>query len=71
MTPPLNLFPQDLKILMSVFVLFRVLTQLYLPIITQKLSKTQNFISKDFVSLQDFQGPSPTVMIPLQFVIDQ
>ena len=31
MKPPMELFPQDLKILTSVIVIFRVLTQLFLP----------------------------------------
>ena len=61
MTPPLKLFQEGLKIQMSIFVLFRVLTKLFLPIISQKLSKTPIFIKPDFVSLQDFRGPSPTV----------
>ena len=62
-TPPLNLFAQDLEIPMSVFVFLRVLTQLLLPIINQKLSNTQNSINQDFVALQDLRGPSPTVLL--------
>ena len=61
MKPPLELFPQDLKILTSVIVIFRVLTQLFLPIFSQDLSKIQNFVNKDYVSLQGFWGQSPTV----------
>ena len=61
MKPPLELFPQDLKILTSVIVIFRVLTQLFLPIFSQDLSKIQNFVNKDYVSLQGFRGQSPTV----------
>ena len=57
----LNLFPQDMKIPISVFVFFRVLTKSFLRIISKKLSKTQNSINQDFVSLQNFRGPSPTV----------
>ena len=37
--PPLDLFPQDLKILIRVIVMFRVLTQLFLPIAIKNLSK--------------------------------
>ena len=61
MKPPLELFSQDLKILTSVIVIFRVLTQLFLPIFSQDLSKIQNFVNKDYVLLQAFQGQSPTV----------
>ena len=48
--PPLDLFLQDLKILMSVIVMFWVSTQLFLPILSQNLSKIQNFINKYYVS---------------------
>ena len=54
--PPLNLLSQDLKILMSVIVLFGVLTQLFLSIIGQNKSKNQDFINKDYVFLQGFWG---------------
>ena len=40
--------------------MFRVLTQLFLPITSQNLSKIQNFISEDYAPLQWFQGQSPT-----------
>ena len=63
MKPPLELFPQDLKILTSVIVIFRVLTQLFLPIFSQDLSKIQNFVNKDYVSLQGFRGQYPTVFV--------
>ena len=62
MKPPLELFPQDLNILTSFIVIFRVLTQLFLPIFSQDLSKIQNFVNKDYVSLQGFRGQSPTVV---------
>ena len=62
MKPPLNHFAQGLKILKSVFVLFRGLIQLFLPIISQNLSKTQNSINKDYVAVHGFRGQSPTVM---------
>ena len=35
--PPLDLFPQDLKVQIRVIVMFRVLTQLFLPIASQNL----------------------------------
>ena len=61
MKPPLELFPQDSKILTSVIVIFRVSTQLFLPNFSQDLSKIQNFVNKDYVSLHGFWGQSPTV----------
>ena len=61
MKPLLELSPQDLKILTSVIVIFKVLTQSFLPIFSQDLSKIQNFVNKDYVSLQGFRGQSPTV----------
>ena len=59
--PPLDLFPQGLKIQIRVIVMFRVSTQLFLPITSQNLSKIQNSISEDYASLQWFQGQSPKV----------
>ena len=50
--PPLDLFPQDLKIKIRVIVMFRVLTQLFLAITSQNVSKIQNFISEDYAFLQ-------------------
>ena len=50
--PPLDLFPQGLKIQIRVFVMFRVLTQLFLPITGQNLSIIQNFVREDYASLQ-------------------
>ena len=50
--PPLDLFPQGLKIQIRVIVMFRVSTQLFLPITSQNLSKIQNSISEDYASLQ-------------------
>ena len=58
---PLDLFSQDLQILMSVIVLFGVSTQLFLSIIDQNFSKDQDFINKDYDFLQGFWGRSPTV----------
>ena len=63
MEPPLDLFPQDLKVLMSIIVMFGVLAQLILSIFSQYLSKNQNFIDKDYVSVQGFRGQSPTVSV--------
>ena len=70
--PPLDLFPQDLKVQIRVIVMFRVLAQLFLPITSQNLSKIQNFISEDYASLQWFQGQSPTVKdsTPQDFIIE-
>ena len=67
--PPLDLFPQDLKVQIRVIVMFRVLTQLFLPIASQNLWKIQNFISEDYASLQWFQGQSPTVKKEIQFIL--
>ena len=61
MKPPLDMFSQDLKILRSIIVIFRVLTKLFLTIFSQDLSKIQNFVNKDYVLLQGFWGQSPTV----------
>ena len=61
MKPPLDLFPQDLKILIRIIVMLRVLTQLFLLITSQNLSKIQNFRIEVYASLQLFQGQSPTV----------
>ena len=57
----LDLLSQDLKILVSVIVMFGVSTQLFLSIISKTISKNKDFISKDYVSLHGFPGQSPTV----------
>jgi len=59
--PTLDLFSQGLKIQIRVIVMFRVSTQLFLPITSQNLSKIQNFISEDYAFLQWFQSQSPIV----------
>ena len=65
MKPTLDLFPQDLKVLISVIVVFRVSTQLFLPIISHNLSKIKNPINRNYASLQGFEGKSPRVDVAI------
>ena len=50
--PPLDLIPQDLKILVRVIVIFKASTQLFLPITSQNLSNIQNSTSEDYAAMQ-------------------
>ena len=55
--PPLDLFPQGLKMQIRVIVMFRVSKQLFLPITSQNWSKIWNFYKWGLCILAMISGP--------------